>query len=874
MSFLSKWWRQRLNGVTLVILFGFVAFVFFLLYSNYRAATELHQAFLDRLAGETRRCAAAFDHFLDERRSDVANLTRHPELTGYFTQRALGNTKVYGLGLSLSNLRTMLQGVIERPKPDGQSIYRRLMVLDETGTVLADVAPAGVLLTNLAAPRELLAPTNREAQVEFRCDPDGFRISQACYEKDQYVGQVLAWVDPKLLFTQLSFGDTTLPHVLWLDTDLVRVVPPAHHASPLTRLRLAPAGTNHATNQIVSLASNGRLEDFAVFRVPLATPDASLVAAYGLATASGPFSHGRMLTTMTLLAAVVLAGAFIIVLLNTRSLLLKVRLDESLVRQGEIERNNRRLEDEVRERNRVETALSRSERNYREIFNATSEAIFIHGAEDGRILDVNRAMLEMFGRRPDEVSALIMADISCDEEPFTAPAALARIRQASSEGPQLFEWKARKADGTCFWVEVALRRTEIGGEGRVLAAIRDITERKHAQEERERLEVQLRQSQKMQAVGQLAGGVAHDFNNLLQVIQGNVDLALEDLGQNHPVGENLGEVRGAAERAAALVRQLLTFSRRVPLKQEYLDPEAVILDLAKMLRRLIGEHIEMDIQTVKPLRMIHADRSQLEQIFVNLCVNARDAMPEGGRLTIRAETSDTCPGDVGRPPSPLGYVRLTISDTGNGIPVEIQDRVFEPFFTTKDVGKGTGLGLSTVYSIVQNHEGHIQLLSAPGRGTSFIIHLPAKPRPALPGPIRPAPARPPIGTGQTILLAEDEAMVRDLAVRVLERAGYRVLVARDGEEAMIQFGRHEQEIDLALLDVVMPRMNGSAVFQAIKERRPQLTCVLTTGYSFDTLERSRIPADTSILQKPYRPDELLRHVHQMLHAELALLAKD
>jgi nitrogen-specific signal transduction histidine kinase len=396
--------------------------------------------------------------------------------------------------------------------------------------------------------------------------------------------------------------------------------------------------------------------------------------------------------------------------------------------------------------------------------------------------------------------------------------------------------------------------------------VRDITERKQAQEERERLEVQLRQAQKMEAVGQLAGGVAHDFNNLLQVILGNNEMAIAASGPNEAVGEHLQEIKSAAERAGSLVRQLLTFSRRVPLRLEPLNLETIIFDLGRMLRRLIGEHIDLDMGTAKSLHAIYADRGQIEQVFVNLCVNARDAMPDGGRIVIRVENTPRCDAafDCQIHPPPLGFVRLTVSDNGVGMAKEIQEHIFEPFFTTKEVGKGTGLGLSTVYSILQRHEGHLHLTSEPGRGTFFQLYFPAK-KPVATQEAAVNLASPAPGEGEMILLAEDEEMVRNLAVRVLGKGGYQVLAASDGEMALRIFEQHGARIRLAVLDVLMPRKNGSAVFRALKLANPELPCLFTTGYSYGALEQEHLPADTPIIQKPYLPAELLRQVQAILN---------
>jgi len=390
---------------------------------------------------------------------------------------------------------------------------------------------------------------------------------------------------------------------------------------------------------------------------------------------------------------------------------------------------------------------------------------------------------------------------------------------------------------------------------------------KHDVTERASLERQLRQAQKMEAVGQLAGGVAHDFNNLLQVIVGNLDLARDRLEPAHPVLEALGEIHRAAARAADLVRQLLAFSRVEVMRPTPVQLGGLVASLMKMIRRLIGEHIECSVQSEPGLPVVMADPGQIEQVIFNLCVNARDAMPRGGRLTLQTRllTLDevACRHQPGARPG--RFVVLVVSDNGQGMSPEVREHIFEPFFTTKEVGKGTGLGLATVYGIVRQHQGFITVESEPGAGATFRIHLPASAAvqtAAAPAPTV-APALP--GGRETILVAEDEPMVRALTIRILERAGYRVVAAADGQEALRLFHLEPEAFDLALLDVVMPRAGGREAAQAIRILRPRLPILFATGY---TREGDAAPVDptpqSDVLRKPFSSRELLERVRGAL----------
>lgn len=420
----------------------------------------------------------------------------------------------------------------------------------------------------------------------------------------------------------------------------------------------------------------------------------------------------------------------------------------------------------------------------------------------------------------------------------------------------------RRKDGTLYEEEASVTpvRDASGAIVSYVAVKRDITEQIH-------LENQLRQAQKMEAIGQLAGGVAHDFNNLLQGIQGYTQLAFETLPENDERRHDLQQVLQAAEQASALTRQLLSFSRREMVEPKDINLNQVLADMSKLMGRLIGEDIEMQIHAASGLHTVYADGSQVGQVLLNLCVNARDAMPDGGTLSIETRNAvlDEAFCELYPWAKPGDYVALSVSDTGIGIPQEIQDRIFEPFFTTKELGRGTGLGLATVYGIVKQHEGIITLESEVGRGTTFSIYFPRSTHTTE----TVFPASPPTPTPhghETILFGEDEEIVRSLGTHLLEHAGYRVLVARDGREAMALFDRHATEISLALLDVVMPRTNGRTVANYIHSLRPDLPVLFCSGYSVTMLDAEFLnELGAKVIQKPFRPEELLQAVREAIN---------
>ena len=397
----------------------------------------------------------------------------------------------------------------------------------------------------------------------------------------------------------------------------------------------------------------------------------------------------------------------------------------------------------------------------------------------------------------------------------------------------------------------------------VVLVVRDVTESA-------RLEEQLRRAQKVESLGQLAGGVAHDFNNILQVIKANLSFLGETAWLKAEEREYIGQIDSAANRAGDLTRQLLALGRRQSLQMTVRDPAEVVRDVLKLVRRVIGENIEVGFAAENDLDWVHGDHGQLEQVLINLCVNARDAMPDGGSLALRLVNTDISVEQAqswawarqGR------YVRLEVSDTGVGMAPETLAHVFEPFFTTKPEGTGTGLGLSVVQSIIHQHDGFINVFSQKGRGTTFQVHLPGQPRPEVVAPalgaVRGAISSAP--KGETVLLVEDEAAVRQSAQTLLSHHGYRVLVAADGLEAVAIGAAHGAEIRVAILDVMMPRLGGVEAARQLRLMRPGLPIVLCTGHAGNVTipELERDPG-WRLITKPYATDEFLRVVRMAIH---------
>jgi len=498
------------------------------------------------------------------------------------------------------------------------------------------------------------------------------------------------------------------------------------------------------------------------------------------------------------------------------------------------------------------------EGQFRTLFDTAPDAILLMDSE--RILNCNASAERLFGIPAPELLGKGPAELSPEMQPDGSTSrdqAIARISAALSGTPQSFEWRHLRAGSAPFQAEVSLHSVDLPGRTLLQAVVRDVTDRCEAEAKHLRLEEQLRQASRMEAVGRLAGGVAHDFNNILTVILGTSEIGLMRLPPGDRMRRELEEIRKSAQRAAALTAQLLAFSRKQVIAPVPSNLNTLVRGAMGMLRRLIGEDVELELELAEPLETVLIDRTQFDQMLVNLSVNARDAMPRGGRLVISTGMAEFRPSDVGEASSirPGRFVRLEVADDGAGIPPELIEHIFEPFFTTKELGRGTGLGLSTVYGIVRQSRGFIDLESQPGEGTRFSLYFPAvsaEPLAALPPSMQPMPR----GV-ESILLVEDDALVRELAHRMLADLGYHVHVASGGEEALMLVASPAVRVDLLLTDVIMPGMSGKETYERLTASRPGLRVVYTSGYTANILATHGVlEQDISLLQKPFSIGEL------------------
>ena len=512
----------------------------------------------------------------------------------------------------------------------------------------------------------------------------------------------------------------------------------------------------------------------------------------------------------------------------------------------------------------AEAAAERQERMFRALIEKASDVVSII-ARDGTIRYVSPAIRQVLGRSPESLVGRNVVRFVHPEDIPTIQAAFAEIVARGSIHPLELRFRARGGQWRLLQGTGTNRFDDPSIQGLVVNA-RDVTERRIAEDALRHSEEKLRHAQRLESIGRLAGGVAHDFNNLLTVIMAYSEHQLERLGPAHELFRSASEIRKAADRAAALTRQLLAFSRRQVLEPRVLDLNSVLADLGPMLERLIGEDIDLHLHPGADVAAVRVDRGQIEQVVMNLVVNARDAMPNGGRLTLATGRAELDPTAASRHDAPNTgtYVTLVVSDSGSGMDPETRAKLFEPFFTTKPRGEGTGLGLSTVYGIVQQSGGAVAVESEPGEGSTFTVYLPVAPQTTV--SVEPHPERASPGGGtETVLLVEDEEVVRELMSELLAEAGYMVLEAPGGRRALEMAAAFDGRIHLLLTDVVMPGMSGRELAQRLVVERAGIRVLYVSGYTQDLIAQQGIlDPGVHLLPKPFEPDAFTRKVREVL----------
>ena len=539
--------------------------------------------------------------------------------------------------------------------------------------------------------------------------------------------------------------------------------------------------------------------------------------------------------------------------------------DYVLKRQGELPRLLTAV-GRAFETTRHRKAAEDAEGRYRRLYDLVPIGLF-RAAPDRSFLDCNLALVRMLGY-PSREALLARRVVDTYRDPSDREALVSRLEREGSIRD--YEAERLRYDGSSVWVRISVQavRDANGAMAYYEGLVEDLSERKQAEEALKVAEGRLLQAAKLEAVGRLAGGVAHDFNNLLGVIMGYADLMAKRLPAEDPLRRNVQEIQKAADRASGLTRQLLAFSRRQVLQPRVLDLHHTITEVESMLQRVIGEDVDLVTVLREGVGKVRADPGQIQQVLMNLAVNGRDAMPDGGTLTIETAnvdlSADYASRHLGVSSGP--YVLMAVSDTGVGMNAEVQAHIFEPFFTTKGPEKGTGLGLATVYGIIKQSGGNIWVYSEPGQGTTFKVYLPRVDE-GPPGIVLVDPPDPPVRAYETVLLVEDDDKVREVVAIALREAGYTVLEARSGILALAHADERREPIHLVITDLVMPGMNGRELVERWRARHPETRALFMSGYTDATApNQGGLPAGAAFIQKPFAPSALARRVREVLEA--------
>jgi PAS domain S-box-containing protein len=516
----------------------------------------------------------------------------------------------------------------------------------------------------------------------------------------------------------------------------------------------------------------------------------------------------------------------------------------------------------------IEDALRESEYRYRQLFQRANDAIFL--MQNDTFVECNNKTLDMFGCLREQIIGHPPYAFSPTTQPDgrdSTEAALERIEATLNGEPQYFEWQHSRADGTLFDAEVSLGTVQLNTGMHILAIVRDVTARKHAEEEKRNLENQLHRAEKMKAIGQLTGGIAHDFNNMLSGIVGYADILERKIGSDNEFSQFINGIRDTANRAADLARQLLTFSKQGKSRSIDVNMHDLIGEVAQLLERTTDRRISIKLDYQAKNCMVIGDPSQLQNTILNLAINAGDSMPNGGQIVLRSQLVHLKESNIRQQTLnivPGEYFELDVSDTGCGMEPQVLSRIFEPFYTTKEIGSGTGLGLAMVYGTIKAHGGAIEVTSSPGQGSCFKVYLPIQTKTQT---IKTKTEKPKLISGKGLILAvDDESIIREVITDILTDLGYEVITAVDGEQAVELFSRRSTDIDLVVLDMIMPKLNGLETLRELKKFKADVRVLVVSGFSRkkDLVEITQ-EGIKGFLHKPFSSVELSQKIAQILN---------
>ena len=814
------------------------------------------------LLADSRRQAAAVTDQTRLMLSKALNYAASTEIKTYLMNRDLGMSMRYGLGASL-------QAIDDR--------FRQQVQLYKTGVTeriiyLTDKTP--LVDTMQGHPLPIIPPVTAATPGQRIDAVDNTVVTAVRVDYKGMSGGTLVTVSSvQLLYANLLRDKASRIREVLVTSDGMELrsndFPPLP-ADLLSEIYRAPASrvmpwNQHHQAEAVRAGVQGMLR----VKVPVSGTSMSLVTLLPVERAYGHIAPVGFIVIVALLPLLLLWGASRLDSMRLVAAQLQSEITVSQLQRQATEQRNRELADEIHHREAVELALTVSEERFRILFADSPEAYFI--IADGAFIDCNRSAEVMFCATREQIIGQPPVAFAPAFQPDGHPSVdVARpISEESLTDIAIFEWTVQRLDGTMLVAEIVVSPMLLDGRSVRFTSWRDITARKQTEQEREKLQTQLIQAHKMESVGRLAGGVAHDFNNMLGVIIGYTDLSLQQLHATSPLYNELTEIKRAAERSAALTRQLLAFARKQTISPVVLNLNDAITNMLKILRRLIGEDIDLDWQPGANLDAVNIDPTQVDQILANLCANARDAIVSAGKVTIETQniTVDEAYADASTEIVPGSYVLLAVSDNGRGMDQTTREHLFEPFFTTKGLHEGTGLGLATVYGIVKQNHGFINVDSESGQGTSIKIFLPRHHACAEPM-TQETPVTAMERGAETILLVEDEPAILTVVTCALEQQGYQILAVHSPSEALQLVVEFTGKIHLLVTDVVMPGMHGRELAQRLLTHYPQLKCLYMSGYTVNVIAHHGV-LDTGVnfLQKPFTIQDLRMKVHEVLQQE-------